>query len=165
MKKSNLVMFIVGAALVGSALGAVSYVSEVQAAPAAKVEFESPQTILRCETETGRTLQVRLANGHDFILDYGVKLDTPTYSVVKKTEDMAWSREYNSVQKVDNVEIYYTNGDENGKISITDTGKAVDVEFTMDINQAVGLHDTCKTIARLSVGDELFKDMFYVDNE
>lgn len=165
MKKSNLFMFIVGAALAGGVLGAMSYVSKVQAAPAAKVEFESPQTILKCETDTGRTLQIHLANGHDFILDYGVELDTPTYSVVKKTNDMGWSREYNSVQKVNNIEIYYTNGDESGTVSITDTGKSVAVEFTVDIGQAVGLHDTCKTIARLSVGDELFKDMSYVDGE
>lgn len=165
MKKSNIAMFAIGAALVGGVLGAISYVSKVQAAPAAPVEFESVQTILKCETDTGRTLQVQLEDGTGYILNYGVELDTPTYSVVKKTSEMAWSREYNSVQKVNNVEIYYTNGDESGKLSITDRGVGVDVEFTVDIDNAVGIHDTCKTIGRLSLSDELFKDMSYVDNE
>lgn len=163
MKKSNLVMFVIGSALVGGIMGVISYVSKVQAAPAPPVEFESVQTILRCETDSGRTLQVQLENGNHYILNDGVELDTPAYSVVKKTDEMAWSREYNSVQKVNNIEIYFMNGEDNGKLSVTDYGNKVDVDFTVTVDNAETFKDSCKTIERLSLGDELFKDMFYVD--
>jgi len=125
----------------------------------------SPEVIVSCDTQQGKQLEVIFNKSDDgLVVNYGTDLDTPKYSVVKKTNDMFWNSEYNSPQKVKDTIMYFIQGDEQGKFTVTDYGDHTLVTLNVDRDNQVILEDACRDIKQFNFSDQLTANMAWVDD-
>jgi len=125
----------------------------------------SPEVIVSCDTQQGKQLEVIFNKSDDgLVVNYGTDLDTPKYSVVKKTNDMFWNSEYNSPQKVKDTIMYFIQGDEQGKFTVTDYGDHTLVTLSVDRDNQVIMEDACRDIKQFNFSDQLTANMAWVDD-
>ncbi len=136
------------------------------AANVSKVETPA-KIIAQCTTNEGKQLRVSMDEDRkEFMVNYSTNLDDPDYLWVKQTNEMFWNREYNAVSKVDDKELYANFDKQWVTFSVTDLGYDVLVTLKVDEGNSENIQilDGCKTIDRLSIGDEEVKDMTWVSN-
>lgn len=129
---------------------------------------ETPAKIIAlCETTQGKKLRVSLDEDRkQFMVNYSDDLENPDRLWVKDTNEMFWNREYNAVNKVDDKELYANFDKQWLTFSVTDLGYDVLVTLKVDEGNSENIEilDGCKSIDRLSLGDEEVKDMTWVSN-
>lgn len=124
---------------------------------------QPPKIIIDCPTNAGKHLLVSQdLQRKELIVNY----DDQEHIWVKQTNDMFWNREYNAVEKVNDVEMYANFGKEWVTLAITDQGSNILVTLKVDEGDGKNIEilDSCKSITRLSFGDEVTKDMTWVSN-
>ena len=127
--------------------------------------FAAPEVVVSCDTQEGKRLEVTFdRTTDDLVVNYGQDLDTPKYSAVKKTNDMFWNSEYNSPQKVKDTVMYFFQGDEQGKFSVTDYGDHTLVMISVDNDQRPVLEDACRDIKQFNFNESLTANMAWVDD-
>lgn len=128
---------------------------------------ESPAKIVaKCDTVNGKQLQISLDEQRTTLMvNYSTVLTDPDQLWVAKTNDMFYSTDYDAAKQSSNKTLYAQFDTDWVTFSVTNLSNNVIITFKVeDKDKHILIDDSCKSIAKLSLGDEVVKDMTWVSN-
>lgn len=127
---------------------------------------DDQQMVVECTTNDNKYLTVALnKHGEELLVAYGADRFKPDNYWIRPTNDMFWSNG-DGQDGVKDVELYADFDNEWVTLAVTNTKNDVLVSIrTEDNNQNIKMIDSCKTIDRLSMGDNVVANMIWVSND